>query len=185
MNILKQNNIGPLKYSLQCPVCRGEITMFLQGYGCTNSDCTFFIPKEIRQRAITQDIVKNLIKKRKTDIIHGFHKKGSSQTFSAQLFLTESQKVKIDLPDISFLNCPKCHAEMVFFERGMRCSKGQTCNFVLWDHFAGKRLPQDQMIKLLTLKKTDIIHGFVSKKNGRNYSARIIINNQGAIKLEF
>jgi hypothetical protein len=41
------------------------------------------------------------------------------------------------------------------------------------------------MIKLLTVKKTDIIDGFVSKKNGKKYSARIVLNNRGELKPEF
>ena len=74
---------------------------------------------------------------------------------------------------------------MIFFEKGMRCSKENKCNFILWNRFAGKSLPQDQMIKLLTAKKTDIISDFISKKNGKKFSARIILNNRGRFKLEF
>ncbi|MGD9202633.1 MAG: topoisomerase C-terminal repeat-containing protein, partial [Chitinispirillia bacterium] len=182
MNNNKKKTIGLLKYSLACPVCGWEIAISIKGYCCKNSLCTFFIPKEIRQKAITQDIVKDLIQKGQTNIINGFHKKGSSQIFSAQLFLTEKKKIRIELPDISYLNCPKCHSEMVFFERGMKCSNEDKCDFVLWNHFAGKSLTKDQMIKLLTVKKTDIIDGFVSKKNGKKYSARIVLNNRGELK---
>ena len=98
---------------------------------------------------------------------------------------TERKKIKIELPDISYLNCPNCSSEMVFFERGMRCSQEHKCNFILWNRFAGKKIPQDQMIKLISVKKTDIISGFISKKNGKKFSARIILNNKGRFELKF
>ena len=41
------------------------------------------------------------------------------------------------------------------------------------------------MIMLLTEKRTDVIKGFISKKNGKKYAARIIMESGGALKFDF
>jgi DNA topoisomerase-3 len=168
-----------------CPKCSSKMTAFKLGHRCTGKTCTFWIPREIRQKVLTEKIIKDLIEKRETDVIEGFHKRGSSQTFAAKLYLNKDWKIKIRLNGETALKCPTCGDSVQRFDRGYRCNNTEKCDFVLWDRFCGKRLTPAQMEKLIKEKKTDIIHGFLRKKDGKTYSARIVMSKAGELSMEF
>ena len=61
----------------------------------------------------------------------------------------------------------------------------EKCDYVLWNRYGGRELTDDQMITLLSKKRTEVIKGFISKKSGKKYAARIIMENGGALKFDF
>ncbi len=169
----------------KCPRCNYKMEEFSLGIRCSNKKCTFWIPREIRQKVLTKKIITELLKNKETGVIHGFHKRGNSQTFSARLILSEGFKIKICVNGVSDIFCPKCQMSLHAFERGYKCLNNEMCNFILWDQFAGKKLTPNQMRKLLKEGKTEIINGFLSKGKGKPYSARIIMSEYGDLRLEF
>ena len=183
---MSESTADKQKLSLTCPKCGGSMYTFRLGQRCSNKECTFWVPREIRQKVLTDEIIKELVENRETGVIHGFHKRGYSQTFSARLYINDNWKIKFRLNDKSDITCPKCNAKMVLrFERGYRCEDEEKCGFILWNRFGGKQLTDDQMEMLLTERKTDVIKGFISKKSGRRYSARIIMDDRGRLRVHF
>ncbi len=148
---------------LICPKCGDEMCLFKLGYRCINKSCTFWIPRVIRQKVLSEDTVRELVEKKETGFINGFHKLESSQIFSAKLYITNNWKIAFRLKEKTDLRCPRCNAFMMRFDRGFECFDKEKCNFVLWDRFGQKKLTEEQMKQLLVYKKTDLIHGFVSK----------------------
>ncbi len=185
MDISRNKTPDKTEYQPVCPKCQNIMVTFKLGYNCTNKNCTFWIPREIRQKVLTPNTIIELIEKKETGVIHGFHKKGSSQTFAAKLFITENWKIAIRLDGESVLECPRCNGTMYRFDKGYKCNNTLKCDYILWNRFGGKELTTDQMEKLVLEKKTEIIHGFKRKKNGKPYSAKIIMKNEGVLGLEF
>lgn len=83
-----------------------------------------------------------------------------------------------------------------------RCKQGilrETPNSYICDHFKkeggctlkisrmilGKTIPQDQLLKLLNEKKTDLLDGFRSNRTRRLFKAHLIMKEDGAIGFEF
>lgn len=186
MEKMSKSNPDKTIEPLVCPKCGKRMYPFYLGRKCSNKECTFWIPREIRQKVLTDEIMKELVENRETGFIHGFHKRGYSQTFGARLYISENWKIKFRLNDESDIKCPKCNAKMVVrFERGYRCEDEEKCGFILWNRFGGKQLTEEQMVMLLTERKTGVIKGFISKKNGKKYSARIVISEEGALRVNF
>ena len=71
------------------------------------------------------------------------------------------------------------------FERGYKCLNEEVCGYILWDQFGGKRLTDEQLKTILRDKRTELIKGFVSRKNGKKYNAHIIMNEDGSLRFEF
>ena len=174
-----------LKDTIICPQCGERMHEFRWGQKCSNKICTFWIPREIRQKILNREIMKELVEKKETGVIEGFHKRGNSQTFAARLYLTGNCKIKFRLNDESDFKCPKCDANLARFERGYKCLDDKNCNYILWNRFGGRVLTEDQMTMLLKEKRTEVIKGFVSKKSGKKYTARIIMENGGTLKVDF
>jgi len=168
-----------------CPKCGAKMKDFNLGRKCVDTRCTFWVPREIRQKVLSEEIIAELLEQRETRVVHGFHKRGNAQTFSARLYLSDAWKIKLRLENKTGLPCPACGRELLRFARGYRCMDEGNCAYVLWDRFGGKELTDEQMIRLLTLKTTEIIHGFTSRKNGKRYSARIVMQDSGRLKVEF
>lgn len=58
------------------------------------------------------------------------------------------------------------------------------CKFVIWKKIAGKTITKQNAIDLLTKGQTKKITGFKSKQ-GKTFSAKLILDNEGLIKFEF
>ncbi len=167
------------EYELVCPKCSTVMHAFKLGYTCVNRECTFWVPREIRQKVLSKEILNELLINRKTDDIKGFHKRGNSQTFSASLFITDDWKIKLRLAGETDFNCPVCSGMLLRFERGYKCIDEEKCRYVLWDQFGGKQLTEEQMKTVLVEKRTDLLKGFISKKNGKPFAARIGMGEKG------
>ncbi|WP_066399364.1 DNA topoisomerase III [Cytobacillus eiseniae] len=102
-----KNNFIPAKSKFrrptqlgQCKYCDGQVVDKGNFYGCSNyskNKCNFNISKKILGHAITQKVVKQLLKDNITDIIEGFSNK--DKTFSAKLSWDEQErKIKFVFP---------------------------------------------------------------------------------------
>ena len=99
------------------------------------------------------------------------------------------QPVKIDTAKHEPLGpCPVCHKGQVYvLERAYACenavSKEKTCTFRVSKTILHREIPKEQVQKLMTAGKTDLLPKFVSKK-GRPFSAHLKLEN-GKIGFEF
>ena len=85
--------------------------------------------------------------------------------------------------------CPKCQANV--FEHGMAyvCEKSvgpeKSCDFRSGKIILQQPVEREQMHKLLTEGKTELLRGFVSNKTKRKFSAFLVRQKDGKVGFEF
>ena len=84
--------------------------------------------------------------------------------------------------------CPACHKAQVYvLDRAYACehstSTPKTCTFRISKTILHREIPKEQVQKLLTTGKTDLLHKFISKK-GRPFSAHLKLE-AGKVGFEF
>lgn len=184
----------------KCPICGGDIVKTPFGWGCGNyskddpdNSCKFNIGA-ISGVKLNEGQVKELINNGVTPLIHGFKSK-SGNVFDAHVTLSKDEEGKITgfkfvfPPDeeIKDAVCPKCGQPVIKVRNGCRCknySKEEGgCNFYIGT-IAGVSLETEQIKKLLTTGKTDIITGFLSKK-GLFFDASLMLNEEKNVVFDF
>ena len=183
----------------RCPKCGSPVCENKAGYGCTagRDACDFIIWKSMGNRehpkTITPAQVKKILDKGRSDLIKGFV--GSSgKTFDAYLVLNEDKNgVKFDFGESDsgekapVGKCPLCGKEVFGGPRGWSCSDS-ACRFIIWKTVGSKEHPKTlteaQVKKLLSVKKTDLIKGFVGK-SGKSFDAYLVLQSDGKVGFEF
>ena len=185
-----------------CPVCGGKIVVTPFGYGCSNynkddpdNSCKFNIG-QIAGVKLKEAQVKELLKDGITSTISGFKSKKGTK-FDAKLALSKDDDGKIsgvkfvfedNETELKNVKCPKCGSPIIKNHFGYRCKNNirdnqDSCPFFL-GKVAGVDIPEDQFVKLITEKKTDVITGFLSKK-GLYFDARLKLNDECRTEFEF
>jgi len=190
----------------QCPKCGQPMVERFKSFGCTNESCDFTIWKTIAGRLLGRGEFEALLRDRQTGPLRGFRSK-QRKPFAAVLRLTPEFKVEFDFGNeqkdedgkpaapVDFTGkeplgqCPKCGARV--FDAGMiyLCEKAtgadKTCNFRVGKIILQQNIEPEQMKKLLTGGKTDLLTKFVSKRNGRAFRAFLVAGKEGKIGFEF
>ena len=185
-----------------CPVCGGKIVVTPFGYGCSNynkedpeNSCKFNIG-QIAGIKLKEAQVKELLKDGITSTISGFKSKKGTK-FDAKLALSKDDEGKVsgvkfvfedNETELKNVKCPKCGSPIIKNHFGYRCKNNirdnqDGCPFFL-GKVAGVDIPEDQFVKLITEKKTDVITGFLSKK-GLYFDARLKLNDECRTEFEF
>src|SRR5438094_1277236 len=175
-----------------------------------NKTCDFRSGKVILQRSIEREQMKKLLATGKTDLLeHFISRKG--RPFKAFLVLTDKKDVgfefekrepkpkgerkpKTTAPKVDFTGkqsvgtCPKCGGKIFETETSYICERSQAdrtpCKFKLSKTILGRDISKEQAQKLLTMGKTDLLEGFISKR-GRPFSAYLKLEDDGKIGFEF
>lgn len=154
---------------VQCPLCGGEIVKTMFGYGCANyakdnpDSCRFSIGK-IAGVSLKEAQVKELLLRKKTDVIEGFVAK-TGMMFDAPLKLTPEGSVVFDFPEKpkpveSALPCPKCGKNLLRSQWYYECE----CGYKVSHTVAKVVLPEEVVRELLTAGRTqEKVAGFTSK----------------------
>jgi DNA topoisomerase III len=161
------------------------------------------IYKIIGNRKLSHDELIEILEKRKIGPLDGFKSK-LGKPYSAILQLGEDWKVKFvfdntggaggdDLTTIDWAQfpilgiCPKCANPVHELTNSYVCEKfgPESCKFRISRTLLGKTLGSDQIIKLLSEKKTALIEGFRSNRTKRLFSAFLILKENGDIGFEF
>lgn len=96
---------------------------------------------------------------------------------------SELLALKLDHPDLPHCNCPKCGAETItVFNKVAKCSDPD-CGFLLFRTFNGRELTDNQMLLLLSGKRTGYLK-FTSKK-GKKYEASLELDDNYKIDMTF
>ena len=184
-----------------CPKCGGVIQETYRKFQCQS--CDFYIWPVLLGREWSPEEVAELIMRRYIGPLNGFRSK-QGRPFSAGLRLTDDLRIEFDFgqpsgsdaeeaPDFSAQEplgaCPKCAARI--FEHGVSyvCEKAfgpqRTCDFRSGKMILQQPVEPEQMRKLLATGRTDLLTGFVSRRNGRKFKARLVARADGAINFEF
>lgn len=187
---LKFDDNNPVDMGAKCPICGGRVLKNKFGYYCENrkskdEGCQFYIGT-IANVLIDDIQLKKLATNGKTDLINGFKSKNKN-VFSAYLVWNkETNSVEFEFQDAkssrtkSDYTCPVCRRNKMYeTDYNYYCE----CGFKLGKTFASKEIPKEQIMKLCTVGKTDIIPGFFSAKKRKMYAAKLYIAD-GKLQME-
>jgi DNA topoisomerase-3 len=106
-----------------------------------------------------------------------------SPVSSAKYFCPMCPGVESDEPG----NCPKCGGSV--YEHGMNyvCENlpARKCDFRSGKVILRQEIQREQMQKLLTTGRTDLLDAFVSNRNGRRFKAFLVRQPDGKVGFEF
>jgi DNA topoisomerase-3 len=188
--------------TVSCPKCGGQVHEKFREWKCQN--CDFYMRKVLSGRMFEPEEVEQLIREKKIGPLQGFRSQ-KGFPFAAVIKLSPENEVKFDFgnedqsadgetapPDFtgkeSLGKCPKCGSNV--FENGMNyvCEKavgaGRTCDFKTGAVILQQPIDAEQVKKLLSTGKTDLLKGFVSNKTGRKFEAFLVVK-EGKVSFEF
>jgi len=188
-------DFGALK--VPCPKCGGEILENYKKFQCQK--CDFALWKIVAGRQLEIPETEELIGKGVVGPLQGFRSK-MGKPFAAVIRMGADYKPEFDFGNdrqkdgepaapVDFTGkeplgkCPKCGARV--FDAGMNylCEKAtgpdKTCKFRTGKIILQQEISAEQVKKLLAEGKTDLLKGFVSKKNNRKFEAFLVIKDGG------
>ena len=152
-----------------CPKCGGKIQVAPFGFVCENNrrddpeSCRFMVGK-VASVKIKESVLKELLTKKKTEVISGFVSK-TGMKFDAPLKLTEDGDIAFDFPEKpkpieTNVLCPKCGRPLKKTQWKYECE----CGFNVWHTVAKVELSEEILTELFTTGKTKKkVTGFTSK----------------------
>ncbi len=183
-----------------CPKCGAVVKENYRRYACTS--CDFSIGKHPGGRTFEIPEVEELLTKRELGPLPGFISK-MGRPFAALLRITDEYKLEfdfgqkdendtepVDFSDRTALGpCPKCSSNV--YEHGMNyvCEKSvgpeKSCDFRSGKMILQQEIAPEQIQKLLSTGKTDLLEGFVSSRTNRKFKAYLAKQENGKIGFEF
>jgi DNA topoisomerase-3 len=201
VNTIKHGEIPDVVYATvpaPCPKCGGKVQENYRKVQCQK--CDFSLWRVISGREWSPEELAELFTKRFVGPLTGFRSK-QGRPFSAGIRLTDELRLEFDFgqgaedeapPDFSAQEplgaCPKCGSRV--FEHGVAyvCEKavgaGRSCDFRSGRLILQQPIEREQMKKLLETGRTDLLTGFVSRKN-RKFKAFLVKQPDGKIGFEF
>ena len=185
-----------------CPNCGAVVKENYKRFACTQ--CDFSITKIPGGRQFELPEVETLLKEKVIGPLSGFRSK-MGRPFSAILKITDEHKLEfdfgqgneddenaepIDFSDQTTLGaCPKCGNRV--FAHGMSyvCEKSvgpdKSCDFRSGREILQQPIEPDQMRRLLTDGRTELLTGFVSSRTRRKFKAFLVRQPDGKVSFEF
>ena len=185
--------------STPCPKCGGVVKENYKKFQCQK--CDFALWKIMAGRQLEPAEVEELITSGKVGPLQGFRSR-LGKPFIALIklnaeFATEfdfGQNNEADAEPIDFSGqeslgaCHKCGNRVFSHGVAYICEKAtgpdRTCDFRSGKIILQRPIEVEQMQKLLTTGKTDLLHRFISKK-GRPFSAFLARGEDGKVTFEF
>lgn len=184
-----------------CPKCGGVVKENYKKFACQACDWSTW--KIVAGRQFEIDEIEALLRDGHVGPLMGFRNK-MGRLFNADIKLNDElmptfdfgqprddeNAEPVDFSDQTPLGaCPKCQASV--FEHGMAyvCEKSvgpeKSCDFRSGKIILQQPIEREQMSKLLTDGKTDLLKGFVSNKTKRKFSAFLVRKPDGGVGFEF
>src|ERR1700726_2808664 len=185
---------------VKCPKCGGgPFDESYRTFKCRS--CELIVWKTMAGRLFERSELEKLLTEKQVGPLEGFRSK-VGRKFNATVKLSEDfkpafdfgenghdQPVTIDPGKHEAIGlCPICQKGQVYvLDRAYACenavSKEKTCTFRISKNILHREIPVEQVQKLITTGKTDLLPKFVSKK-GRPFSAHLKLEN-GKVGFEF
>ncbi len=186
--------------STPCPACGSVVKENYRRFACTK--CEFSISKYPGGRTFETHEAEELLANRVLGPLTGFISK-MGRPFAAVLRITDENKLEfdfgqndeddkepVDFSDQTSLGaCPKCSSAV--YEHGMNyvCEKAvgpdKTCDFRTGKVILQQEINHEQLKKLLSEGKTDLLTDFVSSRTRRKFKAFLVTQANGKVGFEF
>lgn len=180
--------------NIPCPVCNSPLIKNKYGYHCSKhisatEGCKFSLGS-IAGILIDEKQLYKLVTLKRTDLINGFKpKEKGKKPYSAYLVWNEEdQKISFDFPghdeskEITNFTCPKCRKQKL---NKTAYKYDCECGFKLNLTIAEKRIPDEQIKKLLLKGETDVMRDFYSAHKRKRFSAKLVITENGDVEFSF
>ncbi len=193
-------DFGELK--IPCPKCGAIIKENYKKFQCQK--CDFALWKIVAGRQFEIPEIEELLTEKKVGPLQGFRSK-QGFPFAAVVKLTAEFKPEFDFGqsenqdgsavEVDFTGkeplgkCPKCGGRV--FENGMNyiCERAvgasKSCDFRTGAVILQQPISREQVIKLLSTGKTDLLTKFISKRTGRAFKAYLVLGKDGKTAFEF
>ena len=189
--------------STPCPKCGGKIKETYKKFQC--QACEFALWKIVAGRQYEPAEIEELLTERKIGPLTGFRNK-MGRPFNAIIRLNAENTPEFDFgqgaggddgnaEEVDFSgqealgDCPKCGARV--FDHGMAyvCEKSvgptKTCDFRSGKVILQQPVEEEQMKKLLSTGRTDLLKDFISARTRRKFSAFLVRGADGKVGFEF
>jgi DNA topoisomerase-3 len=190
-----------------CPNCGSVVKENYRRFACTK--CDFSISKTPGSRQFEVSEVEELLTNRTIGPLQGFRSK-MGRPFAAILKISRDEEIKnfklefdfgqndadgengegVDFTGQTPLGaCPKCSAGV--YEMGLAyicenaAAKPKTCDFRSGRIILQQEILPEQMAKLLSEGRTDLLPGFVSQRTRRPFKAFLVKGKDGKVSFEF
>src|SRR5687767_6645724 len=202
VNTIKHGEIPDVVYATvpaPCPKCGGKVQENYRKVQCQK--CDFSLWRVISGREWSPEELAELFTKRFVGPLTGFRSK-QGRPFAAGIRLTGELRLEFDFGQgagegeepVDFSGqeplgaCPKCKARVYELGVAYVCEKAvgpvRSCDFRSGRLILQQPIEREQMKKLLETGRTDLLTGFVSKKN-RKFKAFLVKQPDGKIGFEF
>lgn len=185
-----------------CPKCgKGKVRETYRKFVCETGD--FSIWKSIAGRELSPDEVTTLLRDRRLGQLSGLRSR-LGREFTADVIIKDDWTVAFDFGEATEDDdvdprtcdqvgpCPKCGAMVLETPRRYVCLNGlgdqAACDFSISRQILNRPIVAGEVRQLLGNGKTDLLQGFVSKKNKRTFAAHLTIdrsNGAGTFGFEF
>ena len=185
-----------------CPKCGGTVQENYRRFACTR--CDFSLPKHPASRTFEYEEVEQLLRDRQIGPLTGFRSK-MGRPFAAVLKISAEFKLEFDFgnadgsgddseaPDFSEQTplgaCPKCGGRVFELPMAYVCENAvgpsKRCDFRSGRVILQQTVQAEQMRKLLSEGRTDLLRDFVSNRTRRKFAARLVRKPDGTIGFEF
>jgi DNA topoisomerase III len=186
-----------------CPKCGSPVIERFKSFTCTNEECGFTIWKTIAGRLLSREEFETLVRDKHVGPLSGFRSR-KGKRFPAVLKLSDDFKAEFDFgpngqengaaQPVDFSGkeplgkCPKCGGRV--FELGMSyvCENSvgpnKTCDFRAGKVILQQPVDPEQMKKLISTGRTDLLPRFISRK-GRPFKAFLVVTDKKDVGFEF
>jgi len=203
VNRIRDGNIPDTAFAtvdVPCPKCGGLVQENYRKFQCLS--CDFNMWKVISSREWAAEEVAELISKKQIGPLTGFRSK-MGRPFAASLRLNAEFRAEFDFgqdlegdteaPDFSAQEavgaCPKCGSRVYEHGSGYVCEKAtgpaKTCDFRSGRIILQQEVSREQMVKLLSEGRTDLLTGFISNRTRRAFKAFLVKQPDGKVGFEF
>jgi DNA topoisomerase-3 len=186
-----------------CPKCGSPIIERFKSFTCTNEECDFTIWKTIAGRLLSREEFETLVHDKHVGPLSGFRSR-KGKRFPAVLKLSDDFKAEFDFgPDgqengapqpVDFSGkeplgkCPKCGGRVFELAMSYLCENSvgpnKTCDFRAGKVILQQPVDPEQVKKLLSAGKTDLLPRFISRK-GRPFKAFLVLTDKKDVGFEF
>jgi DNA topoisomerase-3 len=188
--------------SVPCPRCGGTVKETYKKFQCQS--CDYSLWKIVAGRQFEIQEMESLLREKEVGPLQGFRNK-MGRPFNAKVRLNEKLEPEFDFGQsredeaaaepVDFSGkealgaCPKCGSQV--FEHGIAyvcehaVGPAKSCDFRSGTIILQQPVEREQMKKLLSTGRTDLLRGFVSARTRRRFSAYLVRGGDGKVGFEF